>query len=215
MSYILDALKKADAERERGTVPGLHARQAAPAPAPRTPTRRKGIWLALVAGLVLAAIVFVMLEDRAPVAPVPPAPAPAVQQPAPVAFAPVPTASITAALVAPPPPMARPEPRTPPKSVAPSVSTAKPASAASAAAPSTTKTTAPLLSELPVDIRGQIPALAISGSVYSDNPSQRLLLINGLVLPQGSQVAPDVTLVEIQRGSSEFSFRGTRFRLAH
>jgi general secretion pathway protein B len=75
--------------------------------------------------------------------------------------------------------------------------------------------TAPLLSELPIDIRGQIPALAISGSVYSDNPSQRLLLINGQVLPQGSQVAPDVTLVEIQRGSSEFSFRGTRFRLAH
>jgi general secretion pathway protein B len=92
---------------------------------------------------------------------------------------------------------------------------AKPASPASTGAPTANTAPAPLLSELPVDIRGQIPPLAISGSVYSDNPSQRLLLINGLVLPQGSQVAPDVTLVEILRGSSEFTFRGTRFRLAH
>ena len=32
MSYILDALKKADAERERGAVPGLYSRPQAPAP---------------------------------------------------------------------------------------------------------------------------------------------------------------------------------------
>ena len=30
MSYILDALKRADAERERGAVPGLHSQTAAP-----------------------------------------------------------------------------------------------------------------------------------------------------------------------------------------
>lgn len=209
MSYILDALKKADAERERGTVPGLHARQVAPTPVRRTPTERKGAWLTLVAGLVLAGIAFVMLEERAPIAPVTPAP------PA-VAFAPVPTASITAAMVAPPAPTVRPAPGTPSRSVASAASSsAKPATPASVAAPATTATPAPLLSELPADLRGQIPALAINGSVYSDNPSQRLLLINGLVLPQGSQVAPDVTLVEIQRGSSEFTFRGTRFRLVH
>jgi general secretion pathway protein B len=74
---------------------------------------------------------------------------------------------------------------------------------------------APLLSELPEDIRRQIPALTITGAVYSDNPAQRLLLVNGQVLTQGSQAALDVTLVEIRSASSEFSFRGTRFRLAH
>lgn len=74
---------------------------------------------------------------------------------------------------------------------------------------------APLLGELPEDIRRQIPALTITGAVYSDNPAQRLLLVNGQVLAQGSPVAPDVTLVEIRSGSSEFSFRGTRFRVAH
>jgi general secretion pathway protein B len=76
-------------------------------------------------------------------------------------------------------------------------------------------TLAPLLSELPDATRRQIPTLAISGAVYSENPSQRLLLVNGLVVNQGGQAAPDVTVVEIRSNNSEFSFRGTRFRLAH
>ena len=44
------------------------------------------------------------------------------------------------------------------------------------------------------DLRRQIPAIKITGSVYSDNPSQRLLLVNGLVLNQGGlarESAPD------------------------
>jgi len=125
--------------------------------------------------------------------------------------APIPAVSVSAAVPA-APPIAKPEPRTPAKPVSVTVASVKPTSTAT---PAATAAPAPLLSELPVDIRGQIPALAVNGSVYSDNPSQRLLLINGQVLPQGSQVAPDVTLVEIRHGSSEFSFRGTRFRLAH
>jgi general secretion pathway protein B len=72
-----------------------------------------------------------------------------------------------------------------------------------------------LLAELPPDIRQQIPALTINGAVYSDNPAQRLLLVNGQVLPQGSQAAPDLTLDRIGANSSEFSFRGTRFRVTH
>ena len=57
--------------------------------------------------------------------------------------------------------------------------------------------------------------MTISGAVYSQNPLQRLLLVNGLVLSQGSQVAPDLTVVEIRSNSSEFDYRGTRFRMAH
>lgn len=57
--------------------------------------------------------------------------------------------------------------------------------------------------------------MAITGAVYSENPAQRLLLVNGQVLSQGSQVAPDLTVVEIHSNNSEFNFRGTRFRMAH
>jgi general secretion pathway protein B len=84
-----------------------------------------------------------------------------------------------------------------------------------AAAPAPAATPAPLLSELPDATRREIPPLTISGAVYSENPAQRLLLVNGQVLNQGSQVAPDLTVVEIRSNMSEFSFRGTRFRLAH
>jgi len=51
--------------------------------------------------------------------------------------------------------------------------------------------------------------------VYSDNPAKRLLLVNNQVLGQGSQAAPGLRLEEIQPKSSVFSYRGTRFRLAH
>jgi general secretion pathway protein B len=74
---------------------------------------------------------------------------------------------------------------------------------------------APLLGDLPEDLRRQIPALAITGVVYSENPAQRLLLVNNQVLTQGSVVAPELTLEEIQAKSSVFVFRGTRFRVAH
>jgi general secretion pathway protein B len=60
-----------------------------------------------------------------------------------------------------------------------------------------------------------MPPLSISGVVYSDNPAQRLLLINGQVLTQGSRAAEDLVLDEIHPRSSDFTFRGTRFKLSH
>ncbi len=72
-----------------------------------------------------------------------------------------------------------------------------------------------LFSDLPEDLRRQIPPLVITGSVYSDNPDKRLLLVNNQVLPQGSLAAPEVTLEQIQARSSVFSYQGTRFRVAH
>ena len=71
------------------------------------------------------------------------------------------------------------------------------------------------LGELPEALRRQIPALSITGVVYSANPAQRLLVVNNQVLTQGSVAAPEVNLEEIQPKSSVFSFRGTRFRVAH
>lgn len=73
----------------------------------------------------------------------------------------------------------------------------------------------PLLSELSNTVRSQIPALTITGAVYSKNPGQRLLLVNNQVLNQGHLAAPEVTLEEIRANSSVFSFRGTKFRLQH
>lgn len=62
MSYILDALKRADAERERGAVPGLHSQTAAPrpatAPVPADGRRPLQVALALCGLLLLAAMLW-------------------------------------------------------------------------------------------------------------------------------------------------------------
>jgi len=57
MSLILDALQRADADRERGAVPGLHTHQSPPPSASLTPARRAAAlpWLLGAAVLALTA----------------------------------------------------------------------------------------------------------------------------------------------------------------
>ncbi|MDO8458061.1 MAG: general secretion pathway protein GspB [Burkholderiaceae bacterium] len=226
MSFILDALQRADAERARGAVPGLHARQVnSPYDTGRAGSR-KGWALAVtgVLALALAAMAVWMWMGNPPAAVVPVASMPIAQTARTTAPTPASPAAAGAAMVTTPqavaPPVAAAQPPKP-APMAPNLSPRRPSSAAKAPASpakdvvAAAAPTAPLLSELPEDIRRQIPPLGISGAVYSDNPAQRLLLVNGQVLGQGSLAAPDVTLVEIRASSSEFSFRGTRFRIAH
>ena len=222
MSYILDALKRADAERQHGTVPSLHTRQVTTPALQNTSGAQNRRWLTVGAVLILVAAAAVggwfwrapsndaprqadaQIALTSPVASPPPLPALAAPTLLP---APVP-APVTAAPVAPKPkPEPAPKPETPPRRIAAPKPTPPPPAAASA--------DLPLLSELPDNIRRQIPAMAINGVVYSDNPGQRVLLVNQQVLTQGSQAVPDVKLEEIRPHSSVFSFQGTRFRLAH
>lgn len=258
MSYILDALKRADTERERGASPGLHTRHQLPAGNADTPSERRFVWMAAAAALTLVVLATFFWFWRTPDAPsmaalqpaaspmpniaAPEAPAAPVAPIAPIAPSAPPPAAITP--IAPVPivvaeaPVARAKPaeKTSPKTVTASPATpvtpAVPATstgavavtpaAASAAAPASTAASAPtaaqsatLLAELPAELRGQIPKIIITGSVYSDSPAQRLLLVNNLVLAQGGQVTPDLRLEEIQPRSSVFSFKGTRFRVMH
>jgi general secretion pathway protein B len=230
MSYILDALQRADAERARGSVPTLNARPlSSPAASPGlTTAQRAGLAVAgLVALLLVAAWAWSIWGSATPqsvaatvtsTVPAPPASAPAaVAIAAPASRLPAVPATVPAAV-----PAAMPAtlPKTP---VAEKAAVAQPAQAKPSATSTTPKVEAhapaqaqaPLLSELPEATRRDIPPLAISGAVYSENPAQRLLLVNGQVLIQGGEVAPDLKVVEIRSNVTEFSFRGTRFRLAH
>ncbi len=227
MSYILDALKRADAERERGAVPGLYARQLTNATAQTAPHALRRFWLGGAAILGLGVAATGLWLWRAPAVALPQA---AVQ---PAATEPKPPAPLTQAVaVAPPPPEAAPAPApqpmvplpTPVAAAAPAVTAIAPAKPAVLPTPSplpvakasaATPAAVALLGELPEDLRRQIPPLLITGAVYSESPGQRLLLVNNQVLAQGSLAAPEVNLEEIGAKSSVFSFRGTRFRLAH
>lgn len=73
----------------------------------------------------------------------------------------------------------------------------------------------PSLSSLPDGIRASIPKLALSGSVYSSNPGQRMLIVNGQVINEGGSPAPEVTLQRIGPTSAVLSFRGTQFSLSY
>ena len=59
MSYILDALRKADAERDRGHVPGIHAQPSfgGAAPTARAAAARPWLWIAIALGALLVAAV--------------------------------------------------------------------------------------------------------------------------------------------------------------
>ena len=149
MSYILEALRKADAERERGTVPDLHTQlvPGGPADAEAVPSRASR-WLGplLGAAVVLVGVVaWRLLVSEAPSAAVvtpavtpqaPPAPSQAVTAAAAVATAsPAPPASAVAAAAAPVAQATPPSAPAPTKSSTTTPTPTQPQQAKAAAAP--------------------------------------------------------------------------------
>jgi general secretion pathway protein B len=226
MSYILDALRKADAERERDPARGIHAQPLAAA-SPHAAARRP-YWagVAVVAVLLLAGGAALWpREEPVAVAPAVTAPAPAPAAVVPEAPAPVPATAPpvvpVAAAVSPPPPPALPAPV--PKPVAKAAPAPLPSSVAPAAPAATAPGTPPVaaaapapdrvfaLAELPADIQRDLPKLAISGGVHSENAAQRMLIVGGQVMGEGTEVAPGVVLEQIRARTAVLRFRGYRY----
>ena len=229
MSYILDALRRAEAERQRGAVPGLQDQPqplSAPAAAPAADPSRAGLRALAAIGLLAAggAAAWWWLKPpaaapKAPVVAVAPA-QPVVQvappsPPAPVAPAPVVPAAVssapavaaaTPALVLPPIPAQPAEPAAePPK---------KPASRPAAAAPVAPVAPAPdavRRQDLPENVRQQLPALTVAGATYSENPRYRMVIINGQVVQEGDTAAPGVVLETIRQKEVVLRAQGYRF----
>lgn len=68
--------------------------------------------------------------------------------------------------------------------------------------------------ELPASIRAQLPKLIVSGHVWSEDPSLRLLSVDDRLLREGGDAAPGVRLQEITAAGAVFVFNGWRFRVA-
>jgi general secretion pathway protein B len=212
MSYILDALKKADADRARDTaaVPDLYA-QADAARGARAAARPSGWWLLGLgaAGLVLAALAWRWFSaapaEAAPPAPMAQAPAavPVTRAPAPQPMPAIATPVLAAPAVSPPPPARE---RAPALPVA-----AKPVAPASAAGESRVVA----LADLPADLRSQLPALVVGGSVYSPNAASRMVILNGQVFREGDKPVEGLSVEQIRLKSSVLAFRGQRFELKH
>jgi len=233
MSYILEALKKSQAERQLGELPSIHAPQvqlhdgAASGAARRAP-----VWLALggVTLAVAAALLLWQPWQAAATVPAPalapavlaqavPAPAPTVA-PAPVAApvtqaVPVPPAA-TAAPVHHARPVAEPPQERPGQAAPPPVPAAAPAPAPAAPAPAPAgEESVPGMRDLPEPIQRQIPPIAIGGYIYSKNPADRLLLIDKVLRHEGEELAPGLVLEKLQPKAAIFSFKGYRYRVPY
>jgi general secretion pathway protein B len=232
MSYILEALKKSQAERQLGELPSIHAPQVQLHDgASSGAARRAPVWLAL-GGVTLAVAAALLLWQPwqagaaapavapAVLAQAVPAPAPAV---APVTQAvPVPPAA-TAAPVHHARPVAEPPQERPGQAAPPPVAAAAPAPAPAVPAPAPAvpapapagEESVPGMRDLPEPIQRQIPPIVIGGYIYSKNPADRLLLIDKVLRHEGEELAPGLVLEKLQPKAAIFSFKGYRYRVPY
>ncbi len=218
MSYILDALRRSQAERERGQVPGLDA-QTVPSSAAALPRRgAAALWLGggLGLGLLIAVGAFALLRE-------PPQPAsdvgasrplPAAAQttrlPAAAQTAPLPQATQAAPLPvvvsvppAPGPAIAK------PRAAAPALA----AASSAASAVSVAARRAVPLAELSAEQRRDLPPLALGGSIWSESAANRFVIVNGVVVREGEAAAPGVTLERIGPRGAVLRWREVRFEV--
>jgi general secretion pathway protein B len=231
MSYILDALKKSDQQRQRGATPTLQAAQVTVA-APKRPII---IYYGLLATVLLVTgIVIGWLRPWQPEQP--PFGTEPIAAEAPIAISQqaVPAPSTTS-------------PETPGKSAqefpaskltqagqaVPVAGAMKPSnptlvsSVSSAAAPIADKSVPEksasnagdaqeqktiAMNELPPQIQQEIPAMTVQLHSYSGKPGERLVYINSTRLREGDSLMPGLTLEQITPDGMIFSYKGYRFQ---
>ncbi|MBL8325974.1 MAG: general secretion pathway protein GspB [Rubrivivax sp.] len=282
MSYILDALRRAESERDRGQVPGLNAQAEAASLGEGPPPRAAGLgWMAL-GGVAFASVLvgfgwWIARPAQAPAGEAVAAGAassraasetaprhaggspgagatvgapPAAGQAGPAllvapAAPPQPRARTAAsqagagAMAAPRgartaadplvPPVQRAAPASLPAPAAPQAAAPGVQRAAGGAAPAATGATPPVaaasavpaaragaptpLADLAPALRAELPQLHIGGAIYSDQPTSRFVVINGLVVREGETAAPGVTLERVAPKSAVVRWREMRIEL--
>ena len=240
MSYILDALRRSDQQRQRGAVPTLLSAQAATV-APKQPAFL--LYGLLAAVLVSAGIAIGWLSPwqpehtapaTEPIAAKPPesgprqtalAPPPALPEMAGKPDRQLPVQKSTSA-VQPAPARAATKRDTPARAETDTPGTPR---VAVAAVPKGAATLMPeqavgkgptdaaqdqrvmTMSELPLSIQQEMPAMSVSIHAYSGQPQNRLVGINDRMLHEGDYVASGLRLEQITPDGMIFTYRGYRF----
>lgn len=212
MSIILDALRRADAERERsrGAVPGLHDQVDLPAPVSHpadepADTTGRPPWTALVvvAVLLLTALAWWWRTSQRPAPPRPEVAAAAVaprpETSPPVAVTPPPAPASIVGLPAPPAPRPLPALKMAEESAAP---------------PSASR---PVLryQDLSGATRAELPTLKLGGAMVSDSPGGSVLVINDQLMREGDSVVPGLLLERIGPKSARLRWKDQRFELPY
>ena len=234
MSYILDALDKAERERKRGQVPALQTSEwPAAVGAPRSPWLWVAVFAvifnALLAGLLIYSSTRETNETNAAPAPL------AVVETPPVVSAPAPAQPpldppIHRAIppVAPPTvllmtdqelqaqarqleiestPSADPAPTEPEAESKP-----EPAPVVATRAAETPLERIPLLLEMSQQLQQSLPPFRVDVHVHASTAAKRFVMINLRRYREGDEVAPELLLERITKEGMVLKFRGEQFR---
>jgi general secretion pathway protein B len=241
MSFILEALRKSEHERQRQAGPGI-----AELPIAR-PASRPPVALIAVGGLLainLVIVLVLLLRQGAPElpAPVPDSTSTAGEPPrdgAPVAATEAREAAAVprpaAARAAPPPepvrevrplveeaapPLAAPDGFDPPPAPDPSLVPTAPVTPAvremprgSVSAPPPSGEFVPRIDSLPPQATAGLPALNLDLHIYATQPSQRSVFINGRRYGEGDSLPEGVRVESITTDGAVLQYRGQRFLL--
>jgi general secretion pathway protein B len=228
MSYILDALRKSEQERQ----PGTPARPGGPVHNVSLPWR--GGWL-LVIGIILllfllaAAVVFwhstvSRFSSEAAVAVTSPSVAPTTAAPPadePVAVAPPPVTEVKketpvrdlAEQTQVPVPVTSKKPSTAPRRKVAAIKQ-HPSSQADGPAVLLEADNTPLLQQMSLEMQRAIPPMTVTIHVYSPQESQRILFINNREYHKGSLIEGGARVEAIVPDGAVLSYQGERFKLA-
>lgn len=210
MSYILEALKKAQAERQLGSAPTIHALPIQ-APAAVRPVSNRLPILAGAAMALAGAGAFAVYALREPAPVTIPAPAPAQVTVAAAPVVPPPAVVQAPPVVQTPPAPVRAAP--PPKPVAAKAPVPARQEPPPPAAP--VEEHLPTLRELPEAIQREVPRVTFGGYIYARNPADSLLLVDKTLRHEGEEVAAGLVLEKLQSKSAIMNYRGTRYRVPY
>ncbi|MBB5320666.1 general secretion pathway protein GspB [Marinobacter oulmenensis] len=220
MSYILDALRKSEAERHRGQAPTL-AGQWQPVGGARRPVRPIGLWVtvALLINAAIVAYVFWPAPENVQIAPATATEAPvqSEQEPEPAVSRPGVPESQQATV--------EPEsggPVQPPASGAsssaevgfsePVIITPGRSRSSAQLTPPPPEGRVPHLVELPLSFQKSVPDLTFSSHIFSSNPSASRVIVNHQPLQTGDRLG-NLRLEQITEEGVVFSREGQAFRL--
>jgi general secretion pathway protein B len=225
MSYILEALKKSDQQRQRGATPTLQVAQVTVA----APKRPVFIYYGLLAAILLGAGIMIgwlrpwqpeqplaatTLLGTEPVAAPAPLTAPpemlsktAQEFPAPNLTRAGQAVPVTGAMMPSNPTLDS----SAPSAAVPMPDKSMPEKSASNAGDAQEQKTIPM-NELPPQIQQEIPAMTVQLHSYSGKPGERLVYINSTRLREGESLMPGLTLEQITPDGMIFSYKGYRFQ---
>jgi len=211
MSFILDALRKSEHERERRALPALIERPVSG----RAPSKLPLVLGALGVLLLVNFIVLGYILFRPAAAP--PAAADAAVEPAraapPRVLPPSRTRPLDAEASDPeseggetvPPPL--------PRSGDPSLGASRPLVTRSRPTAEAREDGARSINDLPPAVAGGLPHLNVDLHVYADSPAQRFVVVNGQRLHEGDALREGPRLEQITPDGVILSYHGTRFQV--